>query len=353
MKRRYEDEPEVLPGLEGTKPFTYVNLEAVNNTPEPILFDNSVNVGDILGSHPKEYFVAVARLVLSGTTIPILLLDPNKYKVTVFWNNAPHTVSLVYVPHDKRYGLNTIFSYVEFSRAITIALGAAHDLAVIAGMPNVNLTPPLFTYTDATNLYTLSHPTEYITNGASIRFNTALYTLFNNFYHNKLAVVDQEYEIIAPTWDPVTKNPLNGGVNPLVLENYIIITQEYEALFNMQEFTTIVLRSNKLGTRPEYLPNANTTDSLNSGDTSSGYFPSSNILTDLIPYIGGDSAGVRGTQYYTPTIYRWINLITTQIKDIDLTVSIRDKVGREYPYYIPAFTTAKIKLVFCHRDNLY
>jgi len=333
--------------------FRYVNLEAVNNTGTVQKFEATTIVGKLL-KQPKDYFVAVARLVFSGASIPLLIIPEDKYKVSVYYNNVFYTQSLVYVPDDKRYGANTVYSYISLAETITTALQTAHDAAVVGGMPVGD--KPFFSYSEGTKIFTLATPQDYKTNGATIRFNVALYGLFNNFYH---AVYPQDTD--AEVWikpnpsDPTTASPLStnpSGVNPLVATGYDYCLQEYEALFNIQEYTTIIIRSSRLGISPELLPGVNNTSKL-TADTTSGVPSSTNMITDLIAYIGGDFAGVRGTQYYAPSLYRWIALQNEKLEEIDLQVYIRDKIGNELPYFIPPYTTAKIKLVFGHKDYIY
>jgi hypothetical protein len=199
-------------------------------------------------------------------------------------------------------------------------------------------------------------PEEYETNNMKVYFNTRLFSLFGNFYHTyNPANTNYEYELLYDRADGINVSILSTppGRNVLAPAGYIFCSQEYEALFNLQEFTSIVFRSGQLGLTPEYAPNPNTSATIVQESTLSGVAESAAMITDLVPYFGsGDRAGIRGYQYYAPDAKRWIELNIDSIDNIDIQIYLRDKVGREIPYYIPPFSTASLKLVFARKDYI-
>jgi len=351
MKRAREGSPQ--------RKFIHFNLEATNNTNQGTVFNVEQRVTNVLPGDNRDYCVAIERLVINGGSIPIMTIPTTSFPFDQPRNDNTLSVScvstggtayyydVIYDPSTniQEYGLNTVFSYESLSVMITTALTAAFNQIL-----GVGLNKPKFYFSPQTKVFTLAIPDD--AQLAAIEFSTSLYMLFNNFYTTKGSTAG--YFRIIKDPEPLNRNPANGGVNALAPIGYTIATQEYEALFNIQQFVAIVFRSSRLGIAPEYSPGVNTSSNLIQSDNASGVTPSSAIVTDLIPYLGtGDQAGIRGYQYYTPSLYRWIDILGTSFDVIDLQIFVKDKVGNEYPYLIPPFGTAKVKIIFAHKNYIY
>jgi hypothetical protein len=352
MKRERDRSPQ--------RKFIHYNLEATNNTNKGTVFNVEQRVTNVLPGDNRDYCLAIERLVINGGSIPILTIPPtvfpydearsdNRFSVSCVptGGGGPTYYDVIYDPltNIQEYGLNTVFSYESFSVMITTALIAAFNQIPFAGT-----NKPKFYFSPQTKIFTLAIPDDTVLE--AIEFSTSLYMLFNNFYTTKGST--EGYFRLIKDVEPLNRNPINGGVNSLVPIGYTIATQEYEALFNVQQFVAIVFRSSRLGIAPEYSPGANVSSDLIQSNNASGVTPSSSILTDLIPYLGtGDQSGIRGYQYYTPSLYRWIDILGTSFDVIDLQIFVKDKVGNEYPYLIPPFGTAKVKIIFAHKDYIY
>lgn len=332
----------------------HYNLDAVNNSRFPKVFAVTQKAGPILGARSREYMCAVERLVISGSTIPLMTIPENTYYVGIASATDRAISPLLYVARDKRYNLNTIFQYTELADAITAAFALA--FAACGGKPvGVTLAPQMI-YNKVNGTYALLYPDNYDSEGMHIYMNTRLFGLFGNFLSNYSPDnFNYEYELLPDRADGMNvSNTVAGGKNTLVADDMVYCSQEYEALFNIQEFTSIVFKSTKLGLHQEYAQGPNTSgDQLVINNQSSGLPSAVSMLTDLIPYLSsGDRAGIRGYQYYAPDNKRWIGLTIDEIDEIDVNIYIRNKVGEEIPYFIPPFQTASMKLIFAEKKYI-
>ena len=333
-------------------PCVHYNINGTNNTRLPVELAVIQKAGPILGNHTKEYCVAVERLSISGATIPYLIMNDGEYVVTIESAtpapNNKNSQALVYNALDERYGKNTVFSYTQIAEAVNAALLLAFNAIT---KPVGIVDPPQFMFNKQTGTFALLLPLNYDDTNMKVYFNTKLYVLFDNFHHlYRASNIGYEYQLLMDRADETNLSSKNtGGTNLIAPEDYVYIQQEFENLAALQQFVAVVFRSSKLGLQAEYGAGANNSDDLvvNVGAGA----PSSTMITDLLPYLGGgDKAAMRGYLYYAPSNFRWIPLQIDLIDDIDISIFIRDKQGNEIPYFIPPYQMASLKLIFAHRD---
>jgi hypothetical protein len=331
----------------GRAPFIYYNLDVVNNTDNPVPFDVIQKPGDIISENAdKNYCVGIFRFVISGLTIPLMILYPETYQVVIEDPmGIQHSAYLEYQAYDKQYGVNSVFYYQELAEYVTTAMAAA--MALFGGGA---VDPPSMNFFQTLGTFGVEMPYDDFRNGGTgwkVYFNTRLWGLFGNI--KSINVGNGLYQIDGYANKLNTNPTTQGGVSPYAAADNFVSMQEYQALFRIQEFTRIVLRSTKLGIQSEYAPGPNVSDSLIDVQTASGTGNTDAMLTDLIPYLD-DAAGIRGYIYYAVEKPRWIPIQKGRINEIDLRVSIKDRKGAEIPYYVPAHQIGALKIGFGEMD---
>lgn len=342
----------------------YWNIIITNTGTTAEQVDANVTYTQSLTTDGTERYLSPIRFVLDGLTIPIFFWDsyiapppaiPDEneslYTVTIRDPNAvPPAVSTVRVYYDTTYVNNNwypdqrpIFTYNSFIDMINVALDAAHD-----GIPGS--TPddePKMFYQASTGLCGvavkggLSYPYE-------IYMNNILYNFFGNF-DAKLST-----EEVSGANNPlyaqilVKDYVINNGIPAA---NYIFMFQEYQSLYLWYDIATIEFISNRLRIRSEFVPTIQIGNQIN--DANAGGGPaSSNLITDFQPsYQPGDQAGPRGYLYYTPGAqYRLIDILDDDVKEIDIKVTLVDKQGKNYVYYLPPLQTLYLKMLLVKKD---
>jgi hypothetical protein len=133
---------------------------------------------------------------------------------------------------------------------------------------------------------------------------------------------------------------------PLVPPAYYKFTQEYPVTSYWISLRKIVVTSNTIPIRNEFIPGGN-------NSSTSGVASSLPILTDFVPAIefAGQS---RSISYYVPTSqYRLIDLLSDNpLYKVDIKLFWEDKEANLYPIYISRFQQASLKIGF-FRKSLY
>ncbi len=336
--------------------FIYYNFNLTNNSDISTLCQITENLNDSITEDGKDYYLSTIRFVLDGSSIPIFIFKDGQYWVTLRYNGIDYSQPVLYVPFDNEFGGQTVYSFTAFLEMVNIAFATAY--ALIPGAP-AGGKPPYMLFDPVRGTCPLYAPTGYVTTGVfpipdvpviNIYMNSRLFGFFNNFFANFLGEGNanhKDYEIIVRDLHTSNTNARNPSIPP----NYYMMSNEYNSTYSWFDITSIVFNSNTLGVKPEYVPIKNTTTSLTTNNAAGSGPASSSMLTDFQPYLApGDCAGIRGYNYYTPTAqYRYMNIMKDQIATLDLSVILRDRIGNQYPYYVPPWQSIQVKIVFSKR----
>ena len=373
--------------------YIYYNYNLVNNGTSPVAVSFIDTLNNAILTNGREYYLSVVRFVLDGSVIPIKFFPstPNYYVVTLIDANANfYQASVNYSPNVNNENTlyqsqATIYTYQQFLNCINITLNQLFDTLFVANGgplgPYANEIPPFFFWNRNTSTCQFYAPmqSQYKAGSTnnSIRYfmNANLYELFDNYpgtiYYNNATVTTQkfnqfcDYEIVfnqdiyTLMDSPINKlglNPNNAapynGCNSNVPLFYQLIDQEYPNSYLMFDITTIKFRSASIGVSSEYTPGRNTsTTELISGNTGNAP-PSTSMITDFQPYFTiGDPAGPRGYNYFAVQgEWRMSPLEKDIINKMDLDIVLVDKLGNEYPYYLPIGQSLQIKIAFVRKD---
>lgn len=339
----------------------YWNIIITNTGTTVAPVNASVTYTQSLTTDGTQRYLSLIRFTLDGSTIPIFFwdvdttdADPNAglYTVTIRNPAGLGTDVTVKVKYDPSYvqndwypGEKPIFSYNSFIDMINVALKAAHDgiLGHVVG------DHPIMYYNANNGLcgiavkQTPGSPYPY-----QIFMNNILYNFFNNF-DSKL--------------NPET---INGANNPkyaqILVKNYVInselpvtgytfVNQEYQSLYLWFDITTIEFVSARLKIRSEFVPTVQIGSQIE--DSNAGGGPAaSNLLTDFQPtYQPGDQAGPRGYTYYAPGAqYRLIDILDDDVKEVDIQVTLQDRRGKHYQYFLPPLQTLYLKMLLVKKE---
>jgi hypothetical protein len=188
----------------------------------------------------------------------------------------------------------------------------------------------------------------------AIFMNNALYNFFGNF-PSALYLGDNnpnhcDYQIIGATNDVafILNGNTNASISPnLIPSGYYRVDQEYSSVYLWYSVTSISFISNGLGVIPEYIPPVNDTDNVVSDGAGAGN-NAQLILTDFVPnYAPGDVSGPNSYLYYAVAgEWRFSCLTVDEIRNMDLTIRLRTRIGQDLPYYLPPYQSATIKVAF-------
>lgn len=329
----------------------YYNFNLVNNNEFSIPATSQESLSGPIITDADDYFVTAVRFVLDGSDIPLFIFKDETYYITFSLNGvdtAPMAVE--YIAYNTKHNQQSVYNYESFVNMINVTLAALD-----AATGNVGgATVPFMYYTNGKiNLYV---PTAYLVGGTIVKiyFNSLLYGFFGNFFaqfNGEGLATKKDYEIIIQNVAGINTHDFNT----FIPTNYILLTQEFQSLYNWFDMTGIVFTSNTLGVKNEYIPTQNTSMSstTNSGNSGAGQ-ASAPIVTDFQPYYSPDDiAGPRGYLYYAASgPYRLINMQNNSVTKIDLNIFLRDRVGQQYQYFIPPKQSVQVKIAFI-KKNLY
>ena len=175
-----------------------------------------------------------------------------------------------------------------------------------------------------------------------IYFNQQLQTLFNSFPYLKYDSnpATQRYEIVCNSFN---------GLNIVQLANntfdFIKVTQEFSTVAQWSLISSLIFCSNILPVTSNQLSSPIVLDNGTvvqfTENTSSTY---QNIITDM----AADENFYKPNLLYVPDgEYRFVDLVGQQdIRNIEVTVYWRDKLGYLRNFYLPAGGAASMKLMF-------
>jgi hypothetical protein len=355
----------------------------------------NVTKNEIILDKCSDFYCSVARFTIPLNAVPLAICpiipnqsDPNltpmiigiEYPLSIITDRFPK--NLEYDPQNfyqapsqigSQNQLVTDYYYIYSYQQIINMFNEALDLAWIASGLSVlfpNYIPPYFFFTASTNLLTLVVPTCFVrtTSPATAipkifinNVSTNYLGGFNYFFNADNTIQGNDYYFLFNDTPDQYYYPngvaIPGGIAPTVglpaLPYYYSYTQEYSFLEYWTSLRRIIVSSNSIPVRNEYLPSGNNLNN-NIGNNANGANSSFPILTDFIPNIEMSSGDSRSIAYYIPSPqYRLIDLLSEgPLQTIDIKLYWEDKEGNFFPIFISPLQQASLKLGF-FRKSLY
>lgn len=340
----------------------YFNVNFRNDNPDYIPREmkfSETRTTPLLPGNTQDYIMSVVKFDIPTDQIPIQIfptldgsLNDSDYTVTISWNGFDRRVRLVWSTQDdlatipsppysssqKSFYLRyySLVTFEHFMSLINQALLAAHGAIVSDGAPANPDQPPFLYYDSNTRLISLYGPPAYVSNAfppIQIFFNSSLYSNFRNslpnVFTNLTDPLGKDFQLLV-----INKNFVNDVVvNGL---HYFIMTQEFSALSLMFSFTAIILTTNGLPIRNEWLNFQ--------GTNTNGYL---GILSEF-SVIFDTGLELRNNVIYLPTAqFRYTTLQSNlPIQNIDMQFFWKSKTGELFPIYLSAFREGTVKILF-------
>lgn len=265
-----------------------------------------------------------------------------------------------------------IYSYQQFLNMINDALSQAW---IAAGLKVMfpNHMQPYFNLDPITNLISLIVPTYFVNVTApavvvpTIFMNAALQKYLDAFnvsvtQYNAPQGNDTYFVLLAAFTPPpetfyypngITPPAPTANPGPPTLPGYYKFTQEYSALQYWSSLHSVIISTNTIPIRNEFIPGVNNQASYITVNQD-GVNVSYPILSDFVPQIEGSAGASRSIAYYLPTAqYRLADMISdNSLQKIDLQLYWVDKNGNLYPIQLSIGQQASIKLAFL-KKSLY
>lgn len=378
---------------------------------DPVVSDYGVTKTEPILDNCSDYYCSVVRFTIPLDEVPLLIcpivpnqpiprnpdLTPliigiqfgNSFDPATYWSQ-----SVIYLPYNATINplqkpvqnqptqvitpYYFIYSYQNIVDMFNQALNAAYIHSGLAALFPF-LLGPYFEFNPETNLFSLIVPSFFTTatlpalfqprifmNLAAetflFSFNTiqnvaypldsTLHPLGNDvFFLTEASISNQYYPpgVVVPTPTSPT------GITPALPATsfYYKYTQEYSIIEYWSSLRRILIFSNTIPVKNEYVPATNNlVNSINIDQ--SGVNVSYPILTDFVPNISSTAGDSRSIAYYVPSSqYRLIDMISTNpLQKIDMRIFWEDREGNLYPLLISLYQQASFKLAFI-RKSLY
>lgn len=382
----------------------YYNISIVNNTNKSIPAVFSETRTDSIVEDPSQYHLAVASFNIP-TYIPIFQFQPNTYSVTLVYQGVPVQV---FVSNQVSTNpsvplLTNVTCYQQFIDQINLAFKQAYDTLnsmIVFPATNPCPSPPFIYFDNNTQIFSLVAHWAYNTLAVDTSLVNTIYIYMNSnlisffpgmktiFYGEGLAngldtqlIISQDsnplswgvnlanpyfprLNVIVPTspyvpGNTVTTEPMtvdgftNGGALPpnqqiacpTILElyptyqPYFVNSQMFAQTSAWYDSRTLQLVTTLLPVSKEIIPGS--------------YNNSRAILTDFNFSLYDNVASVIGYTQYTPSLYRLIELNSTEsIKSADIYVYYTNNISNITQLMIPPQNELTLKLVFIRKTPL-
>jgi hypothetical protein len=342
---------------------------------------------------PESYYLSIVRFTLDTSTLPVFIPeikiqgDPNLtvYSVTLSWTDPASKVKynaqecLRFIPQDKTRptplpplrtkngfqdnsnGYYNVYNYQYVIFLVNNTLAATHATLKAKLPKGVTLPsdhPPIMTWNTDNNTAILnSDVLGYNTSSASyigVYFNSNMAQLFSSFpsqivSYSKAGDLGRNVKVITNSFGYGNVAPFPPSPPPGVTTYDAILTiQEYSTVSAWNPVMSVVFCSNTLPivanavSRPILF--------LNGNIVSIG--GNNNQIQQIITDTACDGGVYKPSILYQPTgEYRLISLMGTQpLSTIDITVFWKDRFGLLNNFYLPAGSTATLKLLFTKRS---
>lgn len=374
---------------------------------DPVTSDYGVTKTEPILLNCSDYYCSVIRFTIPLDAVPLLIcpivpnqpnsnltpmiigiqLDPSGSPASFFSQNLIYSPQNILglpplVPPVQNQPLQVITpyyyinSYQNLVDMFNVALNAAYTFSGLKAIFPFFL-PPYFEFNPATSLFSLIVPnffTELIAPllsqprifinipSATFLFSFDLFDNIsvpgqinpfgNDFYF--LTEAEESFKFYPPgVVVPTPTSPIGVGAALPADSFYYKFTQEYSVLEYWTSIRKILIFSNTIPVKNEYVP---ATNNLVNGVNvdQSGVNVSYPILTDFVPNVSFIAGESRSIAYYVPqSQYRLIDMVSTNpLQKIDIRIFWEDREGNLYPLQISNFQQASLKIGF-FRKTLY
>ena len=376
-------------------------LTAITYVPngDPVASDYGVTKTEPILLNCSEYYCSVIRFTIPLDQVPLLIcpIVPNQANSNLTpliigiqngLDNIPGSYfssNLIYFadnnfpppPQNQPVQVITpyyfINSYQILVNMINTALATSYVVSGLAAA-NPGLLPPYFEYNPVTDLFSLIVPA-FLTGQIApppgfprIYMNDALATFLFSFVLKSNVTNESsnihpfgndyffilERSISYQFYPPgVTVPATTAPPNLPAISLYYKYTQEYSIIEYWTSLRKIIIISNTIPVKNEYVPATNNVNNAGISDQS-GVNVSYPILTDFVPNISSTAGDSRSIAYYVPqSQYRLVDLISTNpLQKIDIRIFWQDREGNLYPLLLSLFQQASLKIGF-FKKNLY
>lgn len=348
----------------------------VMNT-SPMIYQEELS--QALLTNPSDYYLSIVRFTIPTQNIPIFIAQvrpfPNTdlnsliYSVTLTWNGftsgqtflqylttSPNALQSRPLTMDHPEADKTpyyyVFTYTQFLLMINNALQTAFTALGTAsgGTLPIGSTAPFFIFDEINNRISLiAQNTHY-----NVSNVTPIKIFVNNYLFSFLdGIAVQNFGFNLPTGEDfqfLVRNEHNNFYNtpdtcpPPCPPTYLIMTQQYDTLTNWNSFKSLVLTSNLLPIKSEYVPRA---DFINQGQINTR-----GILKDFEPLLELGPEARTQVQYQLQSPYQLINLTNNiPLTKIDIAVYWSDQFGNLNLLTIPFNQIVTIKLIFIKKST--
>lgn len=297
---------------------------------------------------PSNYLLSILRFQCDGNALPIFVFEDGKYKITMGYDNAYASTTLVYSgqiqldnsTESSRY----IYNIQQMVSIINNGLASVFSsLKILKPAMPASIAPYLL-YRN--NTITLMSPVAgYNYNGlpsipsttvCSIYVNSDLYRFFDGMNFVKMNPVPSsgcDYLLLQTT---VGGNLYDFAGNPSASGTWIGNLDE-TGLGSWFDVATINLESQFLGTLDEI---------VGGNDTSAGSNPVRKIITDFT-IAPNDPLYRTGILYLPTSEYRRIVITKTEsLEQIDFNITWTDRRGKTRPLLLNPNNSFSVKLLF-------
>ena len=363
---------------------------------EPTASEYGVTKTEPILHNCSEYYCSVIRFTIPLDEVPLLICpivpnqaNPNLTPLIIGIQNGPDTLptsffstNLIYLPQNSFTAPTQnqptqvitpyyfIYSYQNLVDMINVALASSYVASGLSVL-NPGYLAPYMQFDPLTGLFSIIIPSFMISSFPSpsigVYFNTPMasfLTSFNIFGDvSEIPVVHPfgndfffvfNASIVNQFYPPGVTVPATT-IPPVfpATSFYYKFTQEYSILEYWTSLRKILIFSNSIPVKNEYVPATNNlVNSINVDQ--SGVNVSYPILTDFVPNVSFIAGESRSIAYYVPSSqYRLVDLISTNpLQKIDIRIFWEDRDGNIYPLLISIYQQASLKLGF-FRKELY
>ena len=330
----------------------------------------------------SDYLLSIIRFQVDTTSLPVLFCDIQKeqsnpnltpYCITLNYKDkfgTDITTTPTYVVWEPQHKDSIVPSapsknttgYQDFNSDYYYCYTYQHFIELInkcfveARTKLVSLVPllstvetPFMSWDVSTNKASIYLRSPYYESGLSpnvtpritIYFNQPLMTLFNSFPYLRYDsnVKTQQYEIICNSFFGINMVELDQNTN-----RFIKVSQEYSTTAQWSPVSSLIFTSNTLPVRANQLSNPIV---LDDGKVVQFQDNTSNVYQNIITDMCVDENIYKPNVLYIPSTYRYIELIGNQdIRNVELSLYWRDKLGYLREFYLDAGSSASVKLMF-------
>ncbi len=262
-----------------------------------------------------------------------------------------------------------IYSYDQYINMFNVALNTSWVNSGLAAIFPFSL-PPYFYLDYTTNLINLVVPQCFLRVTAPLTIQPLLF--MNAMTQNYLDAFNTQYVgydfnqgndvyfLLVQNDRPENYYYPNGTTIPTAVSPsaglpatpfYFKFTQQYSVLEYWASLRKILITTNTIPVRNEYIPTVNNlVDNVNIDNN--GINNSLPIITDFIPQIDSSAGSSRSIAYYTPSAqYRLADLLSEgPLQTLDIRILWQDKNGNLYPLQISVLQQASLKILFTRKS---